>query len=386
MHHAPLHRRALMGAGLSALSLGTVLEAKALNPRPKAADPFPLIIGHRGAPGHAPEHTRLSYETAMAMGADYIEPDLVATKDGHLVVRHDPVLSDSTDIDAHPEFANRKTTRAFGSVEVTDFFVADFTLAELKTLRCRQVMAGRDHKNDGLYEILSLEEVIDLLKSGQKRWGRTIGLYPELKASTYHHRRGLALEPRLLDTLRRAGLHHRHSPVIIQSFETENLKRLKSQTPLRLMQLVDGTDVDPVSGEMILKAPDDKPYDWFVAQKPGTYQDLLTPKGLAEVATYAQIIAPWKRYLIRFQQDPQSGAHRPIMNKALVTQAHGLGLQVHTWTLRNDAAYLDSFYQGDPLKEYAHLFELGVDGVFSDFPDTAIKARQIYLQSRAAKA
>ncbi len=341
----------------------------------------PLIVGHRGAPGYMPEHTQGSYETAIRLGADFVEPDVVSTKDGHLVTRHDPVLTDSTDILSHPEFADRKRTVKFASFEITDFFVSDFTLAELKTLRCKQVMPGRDHSNDGKYQILTLEEMIDIVQAGAKRAGRVVGIYPEIKFPTLHQQLGLGIEDKLLATLKKAGYTSASSPVFIQSFEQANLKYLKTKTDIRLMQLLDGSGTDPKTGEMLYKAPSDRPYDWTLSGRAGTYGDLLTPAGLDEVATYAAVVAPYKRHLIAFKTD-EAGVASKIERRDIIENAHARGLKVHTWTMRNDAQYLDASYKGDPINEFLDFFRLGVDGVFTDFADTGVAARERFLSEK----
>ena len=331
----------------------------------------PLIVGHRGAPGYLPEHTIPGYVKAIAMGADFIEPDVVATKDGHLIVRHEPLLSVTTDVTAHPEFADRKRMRVLDGVEVTDFFACDFTLEEIRTLRARQAFADRDHSHDGMYPVVTLQEVIDLAASQSKKVGRVIGVYPETKHPTFHGEIGLALEGRLLEVLGRAGLTSKTSPVIIQSFETANLKALRRKTDVRLMQLVDGSDSDPATGEVVLKAPSDKPYDWVVAGRVGDNRDQLSVAGLAEIAGYADIVAPWKRWLIGFSGGVE------VRRPEIVLNAHAAGLKVHTWTMRDDR--LEGFYKGDAVPEYVALFDMGVNGVFSDFADTAVKARDVWM-------
>ena len=366
-------RRFLAGAVTTAALAGSRMSIAADAP----VFPSPLIVGHRGAPGYMPEHTQGSYETAIKLGADFVEPDVVATKDGHLVTRHDPVLTDSTDVLSHPEFADRKRTIKFAGFEITDFFVADFTLAELKTLRCKQVMPQRDHSRDGQYQILTLEEMIDIVQAGARRAGRVVGIYPEIKLPSYHQSIGLPIEDKLLDTLSKAGYTSASSPVFIQSFEQANLKYLKTKTSIRLMQLLDGAGTDP-QGVMQYKAPSDRPYDWTLAGRAGTYGDLLTPAGLDEVATYATVVAPYKRHLLAFRTDA-SGAHVPVMHKEIVDNAHARGLKVHIWTMRNDAPYLDTYYQGDPIREYLDFFHMGVDGLFTDFADTAVEARKRFL-------
>ncbi|ESQ85191.1 hypothetical protein AEAC466_05635 [Asticcacaulis sp. AC466] len=353
-----LTRRRLIGAAAATMASATL--AYAATPRK------PLIVGHRGAAGYLPEHTIPGYELAIKMGADFIEPDVVATSDGHLIVRHEPLLSVTTDVAERSEFADRKRTRTLDGIETTDFFTCDFTLAEIKTLRAKQAFADRDQSHNGQYGIVTLQEVIDLAQAKTRQTGRVIGIYPEVKHSTFHRELGLPVEDKLLDMLRQAGMEAKSSPVIIQSFETANLKYLRTKTQVRLMQLVDGSDTD-AKGDMVLTPPSDKPYDWVMAGRAGNNLDQLTPRGLADIAAYADIVAPWKRYLISFSDG------KPRLNHKLVEDAHALGLQVHTWTMRNDR--LDPFYHGDAVAEYRQLFAMGVDGVFTDFPDTGVKAR-----------
>jgi glycerophosphoryl diester phosphodiesterase len=379
-----LNRRNLLTQSLSVSVFGGAFAAAGASQARAASLNTPLITAHRGASGYRPEHTSAAYELAIKMGADFIEPDLVSTKDGHLVVRHDPILADSTDIAAHPEFADRKKTVKIAGFEITDWFVADFTLAEIKTLRARQVFPARDHSYDGQYQILTLQEVIDIANAGTKQTGRQIGVYPETKWPTLHQSLGLPLEPKLLDILAKAGLTKASSPVIIQSFEQANLKALKTKTEARLMQLISGSGVDPLTGQVILKAPDNKPFDWSATGRDGTYADMLTPAGLDEVAAYASIIAPWKGWIIGIRADAATGAKTLLKNQTLVDNAHARGLKVHTWTMRNDPTHLDAYYKGDAIAEYLEFFGMGVDGVFSDFPDTAVAARAKYLASRKA--
>ena len=333
-----------------------------------AAPRKPLIIGHRGASGYLPEHTIPGYELAIKMGADFIEPNVVSTSDGHLIVRHEPLLSVTTDVADRPEFTSRKRTHKLDGIDTTDFFTCDFTLAEIKTLRAKQAFKDRDHSHDGLYQVQTLREVIDLVQAKSREMGRPIGLYPEIKHPSFHRSLGLAIEDRLLDTLTRAGLDKASSPVIIQSFETANLKYLRRKTTIRLMQLIDGFGIDPDTGAMILQPPTDKPYDWVLAGRAGDNRDQLSPAGLSEIASYADIVAPWKRHLLSFAKG------KPVRRRDIIDNAHACGLQVHTWTMRNDQ--LDPYYKDDAQKEYFDLFDLGVDGVFTDFADTGVKARE----------
>lgn len=349
----------------------------------------PIVVAHRGASGYLPEHTIEGYKLAIQQGADFIEPDLVSTKDGVLVVRHEPMLSGTTDVADHPEFANRKTTRKVDGVDTTDWFANDFTAAEIKTLKARQAFADRDQSHNGQYQIPTFQEVIDLAKAESARTGRTIGIYPETKHPTYHAALGLAFEDKLLDMLKAAGWTDKTAPVFIQSFETANLKYLRKKTQLRLVQLVDGDGVDK-DGKVTLAAPFDRPYDFAVLGDKRTFQDMLSAEGLKEIATYADGVGPWKPYLIGARQTigadgkPQDlngdGAiderdRTLIAPTNVVKDAHAAGLLVHSWTFRSEPKRLTSDFKGDAGAEYKAFFALGLDGLFSDFPDQAVKAR-----------
>ena len=350
----------------------------------------PLVIGHRGASGYRPDHTLESYKLAIDMGADFIEPDLVATKDGVLVARHEPNITGTTDVATRPEFASRKTTKNVDGVNEEGWFVSDFTLAELKTLRAVQPLSDRDQSFNGKFQIPTFEEVLDLAKAEGTKAGRTVGVYPETKHPTYHAKLGLPLEDRLLAVLSKYGYTTKASPVIVQSFEVSNLKYLRSKTQVRLVQLVDANDVN-ADGSMDLTAPYDKPYDFAVAGDSRTFASLLTPAGLKEIKTYADGIGPWKPYLIPSKQVDANNDGKPddlngdgkiderdrVMMPAtsVVKDAHAAGLFVHAYTFRNEAKRLASDFKGDPKAEYKLFFNLGVDGVFSDFTDTAKAAR-----------
>lgn len=349
----------------------------------------PLVIAHRGASGYLPEHTLEGYRRAIALGADFIEPDLVSTKDGVLVVRHEPMLSGTTDVADRPEFAGRKTTRKLDGIETTDWFANDFTLAEIKTLRAKQVFADRDQSHNGKYEIPTFQEVIDLAKAESARTGRTIGIYPETKHPTYHAALGLAFEDKLLDMLTDAGWTQKSSPVFIQSFETANLKYLRKKTQLRLVQLVDGDGVDK-DGKVTLAAPFDRPYDFAVLGDSRTFPDMLSPEGLKEIATYADGVGPWKVYLIGARQTIGPDGKPKDLNgdgkiderdrnviapTNVVKDAHAAGLVVHPWAYRSEAHRLAADYNNDPVAEYKAHLALGIDGMFTDFTDHAVKAR-----------
>jgi glycerophosphoryl diester phosphodiesterase len=355
----------------------------------------PLVIGHRGASGYLPEHTLESYALAIELGADYIEPDLVATKDGHLIARHEPNMINTTNVSTLPQFASRKRTLAVDGVPEVGFFASDFTLAEIKTLRAVQALGERDQGFNGSYSIPTFDEVIQLAKRKGAEEGRTIGIYPETKHPTLHQNLGLALEDRVLNVLQRHGWNHRSAPVFIQSFEQANLKYLRTKTSVRLVQLVDADDV-AADGTITYAKPFDRPYDWAAAVPPraGTFGDLLTPAGLAEVRTYADGIGPWKPYLISsacvtvvnnacadINGDGRiNDADRKLLPpSAVIANAHTQGLLVHPYTFRNEQRRLASDYVGNPVSEYLAFYEAGVDGLFSDFPDTAVVARSLWV-------
>jgi glycerophosphoryl diester phosphodiesterase len=311
----------------------------------------PIVIAHRGASGYRPEHTLASYELAIGMGADFIEPDLVATKDGVLIARHENEISETTDVAAHPEFADRRTVKRIDGREVAGWFTEDFTLAEIKTLRARERLPFRDPSFDGRFEVPAFAEVLALARRKSAETGRTIGVYPETKHPSYFRSLGIPLEEPLLAELRDAGL-----PVYIQSFEVRNLQELRKVTDLPLIQLLE------TAGQ---------PWDFAAAGDARMYQDLAAPAGLAEIATYADGIGPDKRMIV-----PADPGGRLLPPTSLVDDAHRAGLLVHPWTFRSDGTFLAAEYGGDPAREYEQFFALGVDGLFSDFSDTAVGARE----------
>jgi glycerophosphoryl diester phosphodiesterase len=360
----------------------------------RRADNAPLVIGHRGgANGYLPEHTLVAYALGISLGADYIEPDLVATKDGHLIARHEPNLIDTTNVKDLPQFANRRRTVMVDGVATDGFFASDFTLAEIKQLRAVQSFPERDQGFNGRFQIPTLVEVIELAKRKSREEGRRIGIYPETKHPTYHQGIGLPLEDRLLGVLSAAGWNQRNAPVFIQSFETANLRYLRSKTSVRLIQLVDANDVKP-DGSLDFSKPYDKPYDWVVSNRDGQFKDLLTPRGLQEVRGYADGIGPWKPYLISSAcKSVQGGACADVTGDGVVDErdrvllppsdvianAHKLGLLVHPYTFRSEQKRLTGSFGGNPINEYLAFYEAGVDGLFSDFADTAVAARAMFL-------
>jgi alkaline phosphatase len=346
----------------------------------------PLVLGHRGASGERPEHTLASYELAIAQGADFIEPDLVSTKDGVLIARHENEISGTTDVATRPEYANRKTTKIIDGISYTGWFAEDFTLAEIKTLRAIERLPFRDQSYNGQFDVPTLQEVIDLAKRKSAETGRTIGIYPETKHPTYHDSIGLSLEEPLVKILKDNGLDKKDSPVFVQSFEVGNLKELNTKIDVPLVQLYDAEDI-ALDGTLI----ENRPADFVASGDTRTYGDLRTPEGLKEVATYADGIGPWKRMIVSVKgTDADGDGKADDVNKdgavndadktttdptILVQDAHEAGLQVHPYTFRNEGRYLAADYNGDPEAEYRQFISLGVDAYFTDFPGLGAKVR-----------
>lgn len=310
----------------------------------------PLIIGHRGACGYRPEHTLASYELAIVMGVDYIEPDIVSTKDGILIARHENDITETTNIANKPEFAHRKNTKRIDGKKITGWFADDFTLTEIKTLRAKERLPFRNHFYDQKFEIPTLQEIINLAQQKTAETGRIIGIYPETKHPTYFQSINLALEEPLVDILHKNGYVSSDAPIFIQSFEVENLQQLKKMTNLPLIQLLDDKNMQP--------------YDFVVKGDSRTYGDLTSLQELAKIAEYAEGIGAYKGLIVPIGVD--------INSTTLITDAHAVNLKIHAWTFRNEEQYLAPDYQGNPQTEYEQFFKLGIDGVFSDFPDLAV--------------
>ena len=327
----------------------------------------PLVIAHRGASGYRPEHTLASYELGARLGADYVEPDLVSTKDGVLVARHENEISATTDVASHPEFADRRTTKVIDGVSLTGWFTEDFTLAELKTLRAKERIPDVRQRNtiyDGRFEVPTLQEVIDLTRRLSRELGREIGIYPETKHPSYFRSIGLPLERPLGRVLRRNRLDRKRSKVFVQSFETGNLRALDRELDMPLVQL--------------LGARGARPFDFVESGDPRTYADLATPAGLREIARYADGVGPSKDYIV-----PRDASGASLEPTSFVEDAHDAGLLVHPYTFRNENQFLplelrsspDPNAYGNAIAEYEQFYGLGVDGLFADNPDTAIEAR-----------
>ena len=360
-------RRAL--AALISLILAAAMAAPVIaGGRHHHNEAEPLVIGHRGASGYRPEHTLASYELAARMGADYIEPDLVSTKDHVLVARHENDITATTDVADHPEFSDRRTTKVIDGASLTGWFTEDFTLAELKTLRAKERIPDIRQRNtiyNGRFEVPTFQEVIDLSKRLSRELHRPIGIYPETKHPTYFRGIGLPLEPPLVRTLDRNGLNKRGAKVFVQSFEVGNLQALDRELKVPLVQL--------------FAAAASKPYDFVVSGDPRTYADLATPAGLREVARYADGVGPSKDYIV--PRDPAGNSQPPT---SFVDDAHEAGLLVHPYTFRNENTFLPPELRssanpadyGNAIAEDLQLFKLGVDGIFTDNSDTAVEARK----------
>ena len=356
----------------------------------------PLVAAHRGASGYLPEETIEAYVKAIELGADFIELDLISTKDGMLIARHDPNLGISTDVAMHPEFAARKRTTKVDGETQTGWFSDDFTLAEIKTLGAISTDAQRPQEFNGKFKVATFQEVIDLAKRKSQETGRTIGIYPETKNPSYFRQLGLPLEDKLLAMLSDAGWNSRSAPVLLQSFEPGSLKYMRSKgTTLRMVQLIDGDSVDLKTGAITFGVPSDRPYDWTLAGDKRHFDAMVTPAGLAEIKTYADGIGPWKRYIVSVKG--KVGADGKVLDlngdgkindadattlepTTLIADAHKAGLFVHAFTFRNENRRLAANYNGDPKQEYLQYYALGLDGLFTDFTDTALAARAEYLR------
>ena len=335
----------------------------------------PLIFGHRGAAGYRPEHTLASYDLAIRMGADVIEPDLVSTKDGVLVARHENEIGGTTDVADHPEFADRKATKTIDGVAITGWFTEDFTFAELETLRAKERLPAVRQENtayNGRYQVPTFQQVIDLAKRASKEYGRPIGIAPETKHPTYFDSIGLSLEEKVVQTLRRNGLDNRGSGVYLQSFEEANLRELRNRFHLKvhLVQLTGATG---------------QPYDHVASGDPETYAQMTTPAGLKEMSTYADVLGPDKAQI--FPRDAAGNTGAPT---TLVADAHDAGLKVVPYTFRAENQFLPLQYRssadpnafGNLFAEMTDYFEVGVDGLFTDQSDIGFATREDFLGHR----
>lgn len=353
-------------------------------PLPCAGGSRPLVIAHRGASGYAPEHTLASYALAIEMGADYIEPDLVSSKDGVLVARHENDISGTTDVADHPEFASRRKTKTVDGNSITGWFTEDFTLAELKTLRAKERLPQYRPGNtrlDGIFRIPTFQEVLDLARASNFRFQleakanhqserRCLGVYPETKHPTYFRGIGLPLERKLVHQLEASDFYRETRKAFIQSFEVGNLQYLKTFSQFPLIQLMDASGA---------------PWDFVAAGDPRTYADMATPDGLVAIAQYAQGIGVNKNLII-----PRDSGNSLGTPTTLVADAHAAGLLVHSWTFRAENVFLPTDFQsaggpadrGDLAGEITTFLDLGMDGFFTDQSDIGVATRDAFAASR----
>ena len=340
---------------------------------PEAGRPF--VIAHRGASGYVPEHTLPGYFIAIQQGADYVEPDLVITRDGALVARHENEIGGTTDVASHPEFASRKATKNIDGRDITGWFTEDFMLAELKTLRARERLPELRKGNtryDGAFEIPTFDEVLELVAAADHQRAEAaraaglpppprIGVYPETKHPSHFAKLDLHFDEHMLEALTRHGYTNRSDPVRLQSFEVGNLKGLRKKTDLALVQLVE---------------PQGQPFDFTVSGDKRTYLDLVSDAGLKEIAAYADAIGPHKSMVVRFSAGERQ-------DTGLARRARAAGLGIHVWTLRAENEFLpadlksspDPAMHGDLGSEIRALLDAGITGFFSDHPDIAVRAR-----------
>ncbi len=448
---------ALIGIGAALAAGGSARDDARHAALPTLDGKPPLIIGHRGLPGYFPEETRPSYRAAAVVGADALEEDLHLTRDCILVARHNPWLSDNTNIaevaKTNPAVAARRRTVPGVLVNVTypatpengppqylsdltdpndpksvlrslvvdgedhtnDWSVTDFTMAELKQWIRGTTYDARDERPtvlNGKVAILSFQEIIDIAKASGARLHRTLSLYPETKNPYWNNAQAVAngcgapgshpLEDALLRILDANGLNRKDAPVFVQSFDPSSLKYLRAAgLQTRAVQLIDASNVDYRTGQMIYNSNDaytfvdGRPYSWTVGGDPRYFSEMLTPAGLAEIRNYADGIGPWKPMIVPLKVDPFPATNpdgTPYVGKtsdattqpptSLIEDAHRAGLFVHAYTFRNEQRYLAADYKGNPRAEYLKFFRLGIDGVFSDFSNTAFAARARYLKEQ----
>lgn len=345
---------------------------------PCAPQDQPLVIAHRGASGYIPEHTLAAYALAIEMGADFVEPDLVMTKDGVLVARHENEIGGTTDVAEWPEFAERRTTKVIDGQPIGGWFTEDFTLVELKRLRARERIPDLRPENrrfDGIFAIPTLGEVLDLVRGANFRFQleavaagkserRCVGVYPETKHPSYFRSIGLPMECPLLRLLDHGEYFQPSGKVFIQSFEVGNLKRLRTMTSFPLIQLLNDSGA---------------PWDFVVAGDERSYADLAKPEGLARIARYANGIGVSKNLVF-----PRTGVAGGLgAPTTLIADAHAAGLVVHGWTFRAENYFLPPKFRssggevkyGDLIAEITIFLEQGMDGFFTDQADVGVRAR-----------
>ncbi len=374
-------RKGAVVLAVSAVAAAPLAQPSAAVAAERGASPrvdTPIVVAHRGASGHRPEHTLAAYKLAIRMGADYIEPDLVSTKDGVLVARHENEISGTTDVADRPEFADRRTTKMIDGSAVTGWFTEDFTLAELKTLRAKErlpLVRPQNTRYDGRYQVPTFDEVLKLVKVESRRRGTTIGVYPETKHPTLLRRagpvaRGAARRCAAAPPPRPAERRGDH-PVVR---DQQPARPRPQMVRVPLAQLVSNSGA---------------PYDLVAKGDGRTYRDLVTPAGLREIATYADGVGAHKDLVL-----PRDASGRTGEPSSLVRDAHAEGLLVHVWTMRNENQFMATNFRrgadpnahGDAEGEIFAFLDAGVDGLFGDYPDTAVEARDAWLEERADRA
>lgn len=372
-----LHRLLLSLLLLSTTAATAQATAPASTPHPATSADRPIVIAHRGASGYRPEHTRAAYELAIEQGADYIEPDLVMTRDGVLIARHENEIGRSTDVASRPEFASRKTTKTIDTDTFTGWFAEDFTLEEIKQLRARErspdIRPG-SAAFDGRYPLMTLDDIIALAEEAGTARGRPVGLYIELKNPGYHASIGLPMEQTLVDTLEKAGLNHHDAPVYIQSFWPQSLMAMRALTPVRLTFLINS-----------VAPPEELLRTYGIAR----WADVYSPQGLRNIKNFADVVGPEVQLLI-----PRDAQDHSLPATSLVEDAHAAGLEVHTWSVNAENPHLpvdlrlgkpeDPDYRsrlGNAAELARRLLQTGVDGVFSDHPDIIVRERDALLQA-----
>ncbi|MEV6678280.1 glycerophosphodiester phosphodiesterase [Streptomyces erythrochromogenes] len=374
------------GTGINSLAAGTASAASAASASAEGGGhgdrgdrgyrglPYPTVIGHRGASGYRPEHTLGSYRLALDLGADVVEQDLVPTRDGHLVCRHENEIGGTTDVADHREFASRRTTKTVDGVPVTGWFTEDFTLAELKTLRAKERIPAVRQRNtlyDGQWAVPTFEEVLRWAEREGRRRGERVWLHVETKHPSYFRGLGLGLEEPLARLLRRYGRDGRDAAVFLQSFEPSSIQRLS--------RLVSAPRV------VLLSAAGTRPWDFEQAGDPRTVADLVKPEGLKWIAGFAQGIGPTMDLIL-----PRDAAGKLGTPTTLVKDAHARGLLLHPYTARNENSFLPAEYRrgtdpaayGDALGAFRTYFEQGIDGIFTDNPDTGLLAAEAFRPGR----
>lgn len=448
-------KKHLISLFIGATLAGGVYPAFGTSSLPTLDGKAPLLVGHRGLPGLFPEETGPAYEAAAKAGADSLELDLHMTKDCVLVARHNPWLSDNTNIadvaKTNPEVAARKRTVPGVAVNVAwpataesgpstyltdltdpqdpksvlkslivdgedhtnDWSISDFTVAELKKWIGGTTYDARDlrpSKDNGKYPVLTFQEVIDIANAQSKATGRQISVYPESKNPYWNNAQAIAngcakpgshpFEDEIIKVIEKNKLNHQDAAIYVQSFDPASLKYMRSKgLKAKVVQLIDGNDVNYRTGEMIYNTNDSstfvsgRPYSWTLAGNPAYFGSMLTPEGLAEIKTYADGIGPWKPQLMALKVSPwkeQGKEGKPysglltdvnsVEPTNVIRDAHQAGLFVHVFTFRDEPKYLAGLYHGDPKQEYLKFFQAGIDGVFSDFTNTAYAAREAYLK------